>query len=335
MCREFFDYYLLDSANGWMSTPLVTYFDMGGTDDWITSSADDIAATTTNELFLDQNNGLISYNGVNSSTFVSDPSDPSPTLGGATLKVGLDQGPYDQNSLDSRADVLVFETEDLTQDVSITGRVRLDLWISADQPDCDIAVRLCDKYPTDESMLITDGIKRMRFRNNDYTQSGEELMTAGEIYNVQVDLPFTRYTWKAGHQIKIYISGNNAIRYNVNLQDGGTMYQPGTGNIANITVHHDGLYPSKIILPGNNSFLGFEEELDNFDIYPNPIVNEINISGNSNFESYRIKDINGKLVQLGGMNSSMIRVEELKPGLYVLQLFDSNGKTHHKKFIKH
>ncbi|MCB9225376.1 MAG: CocE/NonD family hydrolase [Crocinitomicaceae bacterium] len=334
MAWDFFEYYLLDSANGWTSTPKITYFDMGGTDDWLTSNADDIASTSTDVLYLDQNNRLISSFGSYSSSFVSVPSDPSPTIGGATLHSTLDQGPYDQNSLDSRSDIITFETDDLTQDVTITGRIQLDLWISADQADCDVAVRLTDKYPTGESMLITDGIKRLRFRNNDYTQSGEVFMTPGNIYNVQVDLPFTRYTWKAGHQIKIYISGNNAIRFNVNLQDGGTMYQTGTGNSANITVHHDASYPSKIILPGNNSFLQIADQGPSFNIYPNPANNELNITGITDIESYKLVDLSGKLVEQGQLNQSILSIDHLEAGVYIISLKDKSGNWHQQKFTK-
>ena len=126
------------------------------------------------------------------------PSSPSPTLGGATLSDQLDQGPYDQSTLDPRTDIATFSSAVLTTDVTVTGRISLDLYISADQADCDISVRLADTYPDGRDMLITDGIKRMRFRNNAYQQTDEVFMTPGTIYNVQVDLPFTNYTWKTG-----------------------------------------------------------------------------------------------------------------------------------------
>lgn len=332
---EFFEYYLLDSANGWDATPLITYFDMGGTDDWLTSNAADIAITNTDFLYLNQNGSLSSVNGLDSTTFTSDPSDPSPTIGGATLSTSLDQGPYNQNTLDSRTDVITFESADLLQDVSITGRIQLDLWVSADQPDCDIAVRLTDKYPTGESMLITDGIKRMRFRNNDYTQSGEEFMVPGQVYNVQVDLPFLQYTWKAGHQIKIYISGNHAIRFNVNLQDGGTMYQAGTGNVADISVHHNATYPSKIILPGNNTFLAVEEEAQEFKIFPNPVQNELIIQSTEDFDAFSIFNLDGKMIRSGALKASTILLEDLETGIYFIELHGESGKTAQQKFIKH
>ncbi|MCR9174210.1 MAG: CocE/NonD family hydrolase, partial [bacterium] len=249
MTLEFFDYYLLDSLNGWDATDKITYYNMGD-DNWLSSNNATIDAPLNDVLFLNDA-GILSVNdtGTSSTTFVSDPANPSPTIGGATLSTGLDQGPYDQASLDARNDVITFQSGVLYSDATISGKAIARLNISSDQPDCDIVVRLVDVYPDNRSMLINDGIQRVRFRNG-YSQGDEEFMTLGQVYSIDVELPFTNYTWKAGHRIKIYISGNSSIRWNVNLQDGGTMYQQGTGNIANITIHHDQTYPSYLHLPG-------------------------------------------------------------------------------------
>ena len=336
MAWDFFEYYLLDSANGWDTTPLVTYYELGE-DVWQTSNADDIAATGTNVLYLDQNQQLIAGFGVDSTTFTSDPQNPSPTEGGATLSDQLDQGPYDQtDSIESRSDVISFATGALPFDVSVTGRITLDLYVSSDQPDCDIAVRLIDKYPTGENMLITDGIKRMRFRNNDYTQSGEVFMTPGVVYNVQVDLPFTCYTWKAGHELKIYISGNHAIRWDVNEQDGLEMYQSVPGNVADITIHHNATYPSNIILPGNNPSLGVEANVDftEFSLYPNPAHQDLNIQTTEQIKSYEIFDMTGKLVKQGIYNGVSISLIDLDPAVYIFKAETISGKLLEQKFSK-
>ncbi|MEO9532303.1 MAG: CocE/NonD family hydrolase [Crocinitomicaceae bacterium] len=332
MAWDFFEYYLLDSANNWENTDKITYYDLGN-GGWLTSNADDIEITSTDVLYLNQNNQLTSSNGVNSSSFVSDPSDPSPTIGGATLSDQLDQGPYDQNSLDSRTDVLTFSSEVLSEAISITGRPSVDIYLSADQADCDVAVRLVDVYPDGTSMLITDGIQRMRFRNGDYSASGEEFMTAGEVYNATVQLPFTQYTWKPGHQIKIYISGNHSVRFNVNLQDGGTMYQAGTGNIANITIHHSALYPSKLNLPGNNPTLKIEEQAG-FEVYPNPTNNVIHFKQPEQLSRYVVFDLQGRVVAKGTIDQSGINLEELQKGQYILEISSLTGEKMTTKIAK-
>jgi hypothetical protein len=265
---------------------------------------------------------------------VSDPSNPSPTIGGATLSEDLEQGPYDQSSLDSRADIATFSSEVLTSQVAITGRVNVRLYIECDQPDADLAIRLVDVYPDGRNMLITDGIHRMRFRNNEYTVDDEVFMEPGEVYAVDIEMPFTNYTWLAGHAIKIYVSGNHASRFNVNLQDGGEMYVEGEGNIANITVHHNATYPSNITLPGDNPILSIEAETVQFEIYPNPATTELTIQGAA-FSTYTIYNVLGKeCIQTTDLLNKQIDVSTLSAGMYILQLATSDGKTVQQKFTK-
>lgn len=335
MAWDFLNYYLLDSNNNWQNTPNLTYYEMGGTAGWQTSNADDVADAGSNELFLSSIGELSAANGIGSITFRSNPKNPSPTIGGATLNASLDQGPYDQVALNSRSDVVSFETEDLEQDVTVTGRIHASLYVSADQEDCDIAVRLVDVYPDDREMLITDGIKRMRFRNG-YTQADEEFMTAGAVYNIDVDLPYTCYTWQAGHRIKIFISGNNATRYDVNLQNGDAMYTAGDTNVANIKIHHTASYPSKLVLPGSNPVLTLDEEPvpTSFELYPNPVLNQLSIAGAESFHHYQIVNAQGSVVADAVLQQSTISMTDLAPGIYFLNLQDRDGMMRSRKFVK-
>lgn len=321
MSLDFFDYYLLGANNGWDATDKITYYNMGE-DAWLTSNATTIDLPLNDVLFLN-NSGILSVNdtGTGSTSFNSDPNNPSPTIGGATLSTGLDQGPYDQVTLDSRSDVITFESGILYADASISGRVVADLNISSDQPDCDIVVRLVDVHPDGRSMLINDGIQRVRFRDG-YTQGDETFMMPGQVYNIDVELPFTNYTWKAGHRMKIYISGNSDTRWNVNLQDGGTMYQPGSGNVANITIYHDQTYASYIELPGSNASLSTNELNENpIHIYPNPTEGLVTIEGATN-PSYVLYDANGQIILEGSGNQ--LNTESIASGWYLLKV-DGNS----------
>ena len=326
MALDFFDYYLLGDNNGWETTDKITYYNIGE-DIWLSSNTTTIDLPLNDVLFLNDNGILsINDNGTTSSSFNSDPNNPTPTIGGATLSSGLDQGPYDQVSLDTRNDVLTFQSGVLYADASISGEVMADLRISSDQPDCDIVVRLVDVYPDGRSMLINDGIQRVRFRNG-YSQGDESFMTPGQVYNISVTLPFTNYTWKAGHRIKIYISGNSDTRWNVNLQDGGPMYQPGAGNIANITIHHDQNNPSYLSLPGSNTSLN-TEELTNIpvSIYPNPAKTSVHVSGLV-APDFVLYDAQGKTIVQGKGNT--VNTAELPSGWYLLEVQEG---AIHKQF---
>lgn len=332
MAWDFFAYYLLDTPNGWETTDMITYYEMGS-NTWNTSNATRIDIANEDVLYLNTGNELIGGVGSLSSSFIADPRTPSPTIGGANLHPTLDQGPYDQISLESRPDIITFESDELDIDVTISGKVTLDLFVEADQPDCDISVRLVDVYPDGRNMLITDGIKRMRFRNG-YTAAAEEFMTPGTVYPVEVELATTHYTWLSGHKIKAYIGANSSYRWDVNLQNGGTMYVQGDTNVANITIHHDATYPSKINLPGNNPTLSLDD-VSNLPlaVFPNPATNELTIQTEGVLESFSIVDLSGRMVHQGKFNGNVVSVEHLNSGVYILEVKHSLGKQS-KRFVK-
>jgi predicted acyl esterase len=331
MAWDFFEYYLLDAPNNWQNTDKITYYELGA-NTWNSSNASTIDEPMSDVLYFNEFNKLTNSSGVASTGFVSDPSNPAPTIGGANLHPALPQGPHDQINNASRSDIVTFETFDLPNDISISGRVTLDLYIEADQADCDIMVQLVDVYPDNRNMLITEGAQRMRFRNG-YFDTDEVFMTPGEIYPVQIELPFTNYTWLAGHKIKVYIGGNSSIRWNVNLQDGGTMYQTGTGNIATIDVHHNATYPSQITLPGNNPILTIDQSgLIEFNVYPVPATNVLTIKSNQAIERYEIIDLSGRK-QLAGTGVNSINIESLTSGTYFINAI-SSGQKISRKFIK-
>ena len=87
-------------------------------------------------------------------------------------------GPYDQRSVENRSDVLIFTSPVLTQPYEATGSIKARLFVSSDCPDTDFTVKLTDVYPDGRSMLITDGILRMRNRKG---ANHWELMTPGAI----------------------------------------------------------------------------------------------------------------------------------------------------------
>ena len=321
MALDFFDFYLRNQNNNWEATPKITYYELGE-NQWATSNNASIEINSTDELFLNAGNMLSTQTGTGSTAFTSDPRNPSPTLGGPTLSIALDQGPYNQISLESRQDVITFSTGDLFADIAVSGRVKLNLYVECNQPDADIAVRLVDVYPDGRNMLINDGIRRMRFRNG-YTQANETFMTAGQVYNVDVELPFVNYTWKAGHELKVYISANNATRWDVNLQNGSTMYAAGDTNTANIVIHHSAQYPSKVNLPGNNISISADELSDEMAsvIFPNPATNQLNFT-EQNLAEVCIYSCTGQLILKKQFNASeqQLSVENLAPGSYLLVL---------------
>jgi predicted acyl esterase len=177
-------------------------------------------------------------------SYTYDPTQPVPTIGGGNLNIPAE--PYNQRPVENRSDVLVFTSLVLQQPYEATGPIKARLFVSSDCPDTDFTVKLTDVYPDGRSMLITDGILRMRNRNG---TDHWELMNPGTIYQVDIDLWSTSYIWNTGHQIRVDISSSNYLRClnNPNTADG--IYKNTTYNVAHNTLYVDSIHPSCLLLP--------------------------------------------------------------------------------------
>src|SRR6266702_4513350 len=69
-------------------------------------------------------------------TFVYDPSDPVPSIGGR-FQASVPGGPYDQRPVLDRPDVLVYTTSPLEEDVEVTGPITVTLYAASSARDTD------------------------------------------------------------------------------------------------------------------------------------------------------------------------------------------------------
>jgi len=177
-------------------------------------------------------------------TYTYDPSDPVRTIGGTELF--LPCGPRDQTSLESRQDVITFTSQPLSEDTAIVGDVEAYIYVSSDAVDTDFTVKITDVYPDGRSILLTDGIIRMRWRESNQIPIS---MAPGVVYRVRVHLWKTAYIFNAGHAIRVAISSSNNPRFTPNPNNGLPITEEGEEVIARNTIHHSLQYSSQILLP--------------------------------------------------------------------------------------
>lgn len=179
--------------------------------------------------------------------FDYDPNNPVPTIGGR-LCCGraLPPGPADQRSNESRSDVLIFSTGQLTRDVEVTGFVSLELYAATSAIDTDFTALLADVDQSGYARFLTDGIVRARYRDN--TRQAVPVVP-GKVYKYTIDLWATGNVFKAGHRIRLYVSSSNFPRFNRNLNTGEDLISSTRSLKAHQTIHHDSRYTSTLILP--------------------------------------------------------------------------------------
>ena len=170
-------------------------------------------------------------------SYVYDPADPAITRGGNFVMTSeFTAGPADQRVTEARADVLVYTSDPLQEDIEVTGRVRVRLHAATDAPSTDWVVRLCDVDTENVSRNVCDGILRIHG-------------TPGEPGEREIDLWSTSTVFLGGHRIRVQVTSSNFPRWDRNLNTGEPPRTGTTMRSARQTVFHDTARPSRIILP--------------------------------------------------------------------------------------
>ncbi|SCK26873.1 CocE/NonD family hydrolase [Streptomyces sp. WMMB 322] len=265
------------------NAPAVQYFLMGGGDglrnadgrmrhggEWRTDTRWPPSSMNPVALYLDTGGAITTTPPTavaGSVTYDFDPRNPVPTMGGQITsgEPVMSGGAYDQNApdsrvfgarepylpLDSRPDVISLTTPPLKRDVVLAGPVTAKLFISTTAPDTDFTVKLIDvhppnaDYPHGFAMILTDGIFRCRFHRS---YERPELLTPGEVYEIDVTAPDTANRFGAGHRIRLDISSSNFPRFDVNTNTGQPEADVRRTAVAANTVHMDAEHPSHVLV---------------------------------------------------------------------------------------
>jgi putative CocE/NonD family hydrolase len=128
-------------------------------------------------------------------TFVADPADPVPSLGGAAVS-GV-AGAADQRPVQERGDVLCFTSEPLTAAVEIAGRVRLTLHAAASAHVEDTIAKLVAVEPSGAARWLAEGVAR--------AQPGANAL--------EIDLGAAAARIATGARLRVEVAGSSLPRF--------------------------------------------------------------------------------------------------------------------------
>jgi predicted acyl esterase len=253
LAMKWFDYWLKGIDNGVTREPTVSYYLMGDPNDsqapgneWRT--AEDWPPPSSATAYFVHAGGKLATteptaNG-GSDSYVYDPRNPVPTVGGNNLMLPL--GPMDQREVSSRPDVLVYQTEPLAEAVEVVGRVAAELAVSTDAEDTDFCVKLVDVYPDGYEALVLDQAFRLRYHEG---FDKPTRATLGKTYPIKVDLWSSALVFNQGHRIAMHVTSSNAPRFepHSNTWEPVTSYDKAVK--AKNTVYHQQGAASRLVLP--------------------------------------------------------------------------------------
>ena len=116
--------------------------------------------------------------------------------------------------------MVVFQTEKLEEDLTLTGPVTADLWVSTTGTDADFIVKIIDVFPDQVrppadadidvplggyQMLVRGEVMRAKYRNS---FEKPEPFVPGEVTKVSFSIPDVAHRFKKGHRLMIQVQSS-------------------------------------------------------------------------------------------------------------------------------
>ncbi|HXH69785.1 MAG TPA: CocE/NonD family hydrolase [Pyrinomonadaceae bacterium] len=206
----------------------VNLFDTGA-NVWRTFNDYNPTNATDTALYLTVNGGLsFSQDALKAANsfdeYVSDPMKPVPYTQKITSNYPRDFMTEDQRFASTRPDVLVYQTESLTEDLTVAGDIKPYLFISSSGTDSDFIVKVIDVFP--DAYKFPEGVKPPEnsafsvFQPGGYQMllRGEPMparfrnsfekpvpLKPNEVSKLEFTMPGITHTFKKGHRIMVQI----------------------------------------------------------------------------------------------------------------------------------
>ena len=211
-----------------------------------------------------QENGGLSFNTPGEASgydeYISDPAKPVPYDDGIHMHRTQGYMINDQRFVSRRPDVMVYQTPELKEDITLAGPVSADLFVSTTGTDADYIVKLIDVYPDNYpnpdpnpgnlqlggyQMLVRAEVMRGKFRNS---YENPEPFTPGLVTEVKYNLPDVSHCFRKGHRIMIQVQNSWFPLVDRNPQKFTDIYHADEKDFQKATqrIYHDNKNPSSV-----------------------------------------------------------------------------------------
>ncbi|MGA8029673.1 MAG: CocE/NonD family hydrolase [Bryobacteraceae bacterium] len=144
--------------------------------------------------------------------YVSDPDRPLPFFNKPTLDMAREYMDADQRFVQNRPDVVTYQTEPLSEDLTMAGPVSPTLFVSTSGTDSDFIVKLIDVYPNDSpgtlsgyEQLVRGEPFRGKFRNS---FEHPEPFKPGEVQQIHFTMPDVFHCFQRGHRVMVEVQSS-------------------------------------------------------------------------------------------------------------------------------
>ncbi|SDM54246.1 hypothetical protein SAMN04488084_10838 [Pedobacter antarcticus] len=258
----FFKQYLKDDGNAGLAE--ATIF-VTGSNEWKKFNSWPPQGTAEKNLYF-HSGGKLSFDkpseSVSYDEYISDPAAPVPYQAGVQERRTREYMVDDQRFAARRPDVKVYQTDILTEDITLTGPLLAKLSVSTTGTDADYVIKLIDVYPEDTEekapegktalmngyqMMVRGEIMRGKFRNS---FEKPEAFVPGQVTAVNYTLPDVAHTFKKGHRIMIQVQNSWFPLVDRNPQKFMDIYQATDQDFQKAThrIYHDQQNTSLLVL---------------------------------------------------------------------------------------
>ncbi len=207
---RWWDHWLKDIDTGVEDDPLYRVYVLDGTrpstsqaisdGHWIAMDEWPDNRTESQYYFFDDTK-LVTAKSPNQSWLIDSPQDTGTACGEFCIMwLGADW-PDDQRTDDANS--LTFDTGPLPQDMTIVGAPAVELELSSDTVQANIAVRLCDVWPDGAATRISFSTFNLCHRDS---HEFPQPLNAGQRYRVRLPLDDIAYRVASGHKLRVSIS---------------------------------------------------------------------------------------------------------------------------------